>query len=836
MANYATLKAAVQAVVKTNGNKEITGANLQTVLLSVINSVGGGYLFKGVATPSTDAGTPDENVFYIGAAGTYANFGTSITIPVGSIGVFKYNGSWVNELVDIAVELNEQINGIPEFDTDFIISVTQSTGINNRNNAPYLDYPLKQGETYHITVTGAYATEVTFYPRDASSGSISCTWVSDNGGTTVTGSSRSFVPNGYGYKITPSADVPRWGVYINANDATGTGDITVNFYKAAVEGIESKVSTMEVSKEDVANKVTSFQTPPTDTNYPSEKLVYDKLFVPVNDVVEKVYAKNVYNYSEVGVINGLISAGSGSITTEYNGFTTGLIPVEPSHYYYLSNRQYGYSIRCLSADGTTKSKVLIASTGSEYSNYYLPNADGSDYTKNGQFKTSANAAYVQISISDTNVTALGDLYKIMLEDVGSSYNADFVPSAWDDGVDTYKIKNESLVEPVYPSRGQKLRVLLIGSSHGVNTISMFPVLAKKAGINIMCGNLYSGSATIGLYTTRPAVQIPYMAKNNVSFQRFAIYEDDEWETLETKTMKFALQNYEWDVIILQRGASENTTWDDEKANYFQYLLDYIKDNTTNTPVIYFNSGLADAAKEANRASQITQTENIMETAQMMRSQFGIEIIPTAIAVQYARATCLKNTGQWEFNDMACDTQHLDTGVGQYVTGCTMFEKIVKDLYGYSIMELGYLPVYADVSGNVVNEGSTYFTAITDYYSRIGKIVAALAVNDNEYKSATATELSTKFGSLPTTYTITNNLTGCSNDNSATSITSDSVYLSRLFADSGKTFQSVSVTMGGVDITATSYVATYSSGGTTYNYNGIRIGEIAGNIVITATAS
>ena len=101
MANYATLKAAVQAVVKTNGNKEITGANLQTVLLSVINSLGAGYQFMGVATPSTDAGTPDNNVAYIGAAGTYANFGSSITIPVGSIGVFKYNGSWINEVLDI---------------------------------------------------------------------------------------------------------------------------------------------------------------------------------------------------------------------------------------------------------------------------------------------------------------------------------------------------------------------------------------------------------------------------------------------------------------------------------------------------------------------------------------------------------------------------------------------------------------------------------------------------------------------------------------------------------------------------------------------------------------
>ena len=102
MANYSILKAAVQAVVKTNGAQAITGANLQSVLLSIINSIGGGgYIFKGVATPSTNAGTPDENVFYIGSAGTYANFGTSVVVPPTNIAVFKYDGTWTCEQVTV---------------------------------------------------------------------------------------------------------------------------------------------------------------------------------------------------------------------------------------------------------------------------------------------------------------------------------------------------------------------------------------------------------------------------------------------------------------------------------------------------------------------------------------------------------------------------------------------------------------------------------------------------------------------------------------------------------------------------------------------------------------
>ena len=94
MSNYSALKTAIQQAVYTNGNNEITGAGLQAVLLQIVNTVGDGYVFKGVATAGTTPGTPDANVFYIAPAGTYTNFGSSYTVPEGSIGVFTYNGSW----------------------------------------------------------------------------------------------------------------------------------------------------------------------------------------------------------------------------------------------------------------------------------------------------------------------------------------------------------------------------------------------------------------------------------------------------------------------------------------------------------------------------------------------------------------------------------------------------------------------------------------------------------------------------------------------------------------------------------------------------------------------
>lgn len=109
MANYAVLKAAIEDVIKANGNNEITGQSLQDVLIAMTNALGADYQFAGVATPATTPGTPDNNVVYIAGAGTYPNFGGTI-IKAGSIGVFSYNGSWTYDTIVISDTLPAYIN------------------------------------------------------------------------------------------------------------------------------------------------------------------------------------------------------------------------------------------------------------------------------------------------------------------------------------------------------------------------------------------------------------------------------------------------------------------------------------------------------------------------------------------------------------------------------------------------------------------------------------------------------------------------------------------------------------------------------------------------------
>ncbi len=102
---YDTLKAAIRAAIYNNGNEEITGDVLQGVLLSIVNTVGAGATFAGVATPSTNPGSPEHPVFWLGGKGNYSNFGTSITVPDGYICAFKYNGSWTKEVLDVSSDV-----------------------------------------------------------------------------------------------------------------------------------------------------------------------------------------------------------------------------------------------------------------------------------------------------------------------------------------------------------------------------------------------------------------------------------------------------------------------------------------------------------------------------------------------------------------------------------------------------------------------------------------------------------------------------------------------------------------------------------------------------------
>ena len=94
MSNYNTLKTTIDANIKQNGNQEITGQILNSVLNAMVTTLGTGYQFAGVATIATNPGTPDAKVFYIAnGKGTYEKFG-GLEVTEDDVVVLYYDTAW----------------------------------------------------------------------------------------------------------------------------------------------------------------------------------------------------------------------------------------------------------------------------------------------------------------------------------------------------------------------------------------------------------------------------------------------------------------------------------------------------------------------------------------------------------------------------------------------------------------------------------------------------------------------------------------------------------------------------------------------------------------------
>ena len=113
MSNYSQIKGIIDAAVYENHQQAITGDAMNAVLNGMVSQLGAHYRYEGYASPSTDPGTPDENVFYLATEqGAYPNFGNlSLTKPLG---VFKWDGSWTLDQIAIdtgtAAGLLEKVN------------------------------------------------------------------------------------------------------------------------------------------------------------------------------------------------------------------------------------------------------------------------------------------------------------------------------------------------------------------------------------------------------------------------------------------------------------------------------------------------------------------------------------------------------------------------------------------------------------------------------------------------------------------------------------------------------------------------------------------------------
>ena len=260
---------------------------------------------------------------------------------------------------------------------------------------------------------------------------------------------------------------------------------------------------------------------------------------------------------------------------------------------------------------------------------------------------------------------------------------------------------------------RQLSLLFIGSSFGVNTCIQFPFLAKHYGIDITCAIMFKGAAPIKFYAD---------ACENDTLIVTNIFNNDGRYMISMRTVDEMLGMRDWDIVVIQRGANEASLWEEEQSEAMKMLVRYIREHTENDPTILFNATQAKALASfsGKRQEQIDHTKECMVTSMIASRVSGLEVIPTAIATQNARNTCLAQYGCFanKVPDLSMDKSHLDIGIGSYVLGALMFETIIKPMFGLSIEGNEYMPTAKELAtiGMWKEDKYTSPEGIEDYFT------------------------------------------------------------------------------------------------------------------------
>lgn len=177
--------------------------------------------------------------------------------------------------------------------------------------------------------------------------------------------------------------------------------------------------------------------------------------------------------------------------------------------------------------------------------------------------------------------------------------------------------------------------------------------------------------------------------------------------------------------------------------------------------------------------------------------------------------------------------HCASGADRTGCICAMLEALlgVSDTDIDRDFEMTDFADIEDLTGHVRNGGSWtgFWSALNSGQSNAKMNVAKFLKNNGATTSLLNSFREKMIDGNPSsidipTYTITNNLSGCSTNNSATSVDGGASYSATITPNSGLTIKTLTVTMGGMDITSTVVSA-----------NTISIANVTGAIVITAVA-
>lgn len=214
MGNYEELKTAISNVIKTNGNKEITGSILQNALLTIISTIGSNSTFAGIAIPNTNPGTPDANVFYLTTTpGIYTSFNNKVVNDNELAILYTVNGNWTVSKLDV---LGRKTLGLYNVDVNIPLETGFYTAETARSAIPT--------ELRKIGLIITYKTDSTNSVVEQYTGASISGWINDTNWSSIGGEGGNKILNWNTDIATTRKQVPskerKAGMQINYLDPT----------------------------------------------------------------------------------------------------------------------------------------------------------------------------------------------------------------------------------------------------------------------------------------------------------------------------------------------------------------------------------------------------------------------------------------------------------------------------------------------------------------------------------------------------------------------------------------------------------------------------------------
>lgn len=191
----------------------------------------------------------------------------------------------------------------------------------------------------------------------------------------------------------------------------------------------------------------------------------------------------------------------------------------------------------------------------------------------------------------------------------------------------------------FPTR-RKVGVLCIGNSYSQDALAYLPFIWPKVvdGIDLTVGILYVGGAKLSDHWNN--------WQNNANAYTFFVSENgNAWESRSNSSIRYALDNYDWDVILTHQAPGDSYyPANAYETNHQPYLNDLI--NAIQAYVscpVKFGWMLIQARPSLNSGQNYTETQladnfaNIVTNAQKVLGQTLCEVvIPWGTAIQNAR--------------------------------------------------------------------------------------------------------------------------------------------------------------------------------------------------------